>query len=192
MNKIIGFMITLVLVVLVVSFFLAQRPNERNYEYAPEMAYSFAYQAQSENPFLPKNQTQQNPPAHSIARNTQPLHFTGENADQELKQAAKLINNPFEKIKNDQSFLQRGQIVYQNFCQVCHGASGKGDGLIVQHGFPAPPSLLTQRVNNFTDGQIFYIITFGYKNMPSYYSQISPEDRWKVTAYVRKLQESQP
>ena len=192
MNKIIGFMLVLVISVLVISFFLAQRPNERNYEYAPQMYYSFAYSAQSENPFLADNQTEQNPPPNSIARNMLPLHFTGKDADQELKRAAELLNNPFRNSKNRRQLVQRGQTVYQNFCQVCHGASGKGDGTITKRGFPPPPSLLTKRVKNLTDGQLFYIITFGYKNMPPYDSQISREDRWKVITYVRKLQESQP
>ncbi len=190
MNKIMGLLFAFVLSILALSYFLGQRPNERNYEYAPQMAYSYAYLAQTENPFLPDSQTQQNPPLQSIAIGEPPMHFTGANPDAELRMAARLLKNPFTE-KND-ALVKRGQVVYQNFCQVCHGASGKGDGTVVKRGFPPPPSLLTKRAKNFTDGQIFYIISFGYKNMPSYHSQISREDRWKVIEYVRKLQESQP
>ncbi len=190
MNKLIGLLVVFVLGLLALSYFLGSKPDQRNFEYAPQMAYSFAYQAQSENPFLPLNQTQQNPPAQSIARGQLPLHFTGSNPDQELLAAAQLLKNPFKTNKQKQT--KRGQMVYQNFCQVCHGASGKGDGPVTQHGYPPPPSILTERAKNFTDGQIFYIISFGYKNMPHYHSQISREDRWQVVEYVRKLQESQP
>jgi hypothetical protein len=35
------------------------------------------------------------------------------------------------------------------------------------------------------------VITQGFGGMPDYASQISPEDRWKIVAYVRALQLSQ-
>jgi len=41
------------------------------------------------------------------------------------------------------------------------------------------------------DGQMFHIITYGFKNMPAYASQINREDRWHSINYVRKLQEKQ-
>ncbi|MGL4423568.1 MAG: c-type cytochrome, partial [Gemmataceae bacterium] len=40
-------------------------------------------------------------------------------------------------------------------------------------------------------GYIFQVITWGYGGMPDHASQISPEDRWRITAYVRALQLSQ-
>ena len=40
-------------------------------------------------------------------------------------------------------------------------------------------------------GYIFEVITKGYGGMPSYSAQISPEDRWKIIAYIRALQFSQ-
>jgi mono/diheme cytochrome c family protein len=38
------------------------------------------------------------------------------------------------------------------------------------------------------DGHVFYIITNGFRKMPSYASQIDSEDRWQVIAYLRTLQ----
>ncbi|MBI3484584.1 MAG: cytochrome c, partial [Acidobacteria bacterium] len=38
------------------------------------------------------------------------------------------------------------------------------------------------------DGQIFHIVTYGQKNMASYATQVSRDDRWKVILYVRSLQ----
>lgn len=40
-------------------------------------------------------------------------------------------------------------------------------------------------------GYMFEVITRGYGGMPDYSSQISPEDRWRIVAYVRALQLSQ-
>jgi mono/diheme cytochrome c family protein len=35
---------------------------------------------------------------------------------------------------------------------------------------------------------MFHILTYGQKNMPSYASQVSEDDRWKAILYVRSLQ----
>ncbi len=38
------------------------------------------------------------------------------------------------------------------------------------------------------EGQMFHILTFGQKKMPSYASQLTVNDRWSVIAYVKSLQ----
>jgi hypothetical protein len=40
-------------------------------------------------------------------------------------------------------------------------------------------------------GYFFDVITNGFGIMPDYGSQIPPDDRWKIVAYVRALQLSQ-
>ena len=40
-------------------------------------------------------------------------------------------------------------------------------------------------------GYIFEVITKGYGGMPSYSAQISPEDRWRIVAHVKRLQYTQ-
>lgn len=40
-------------------------------------------------------------------------------------------------------------------------------------------------------GYIFEVITRGYGAMPAHASQVKPEDRWRIAAYVRALQLSQ-
>jgi hypothetical protein len=59
-------------------------------------------------------------------------------------------------------------------------------------GFPAPPSFLADHAMNLADGQIFHIVTYGQKNMPSHAAQVPAEDRWRVIAYVRSLQRGSP
>ena len=55
-------------------------------------------------------------------------------------------------------------------------------------GFPAPPSLLAPRAVQMKDGQMFHTVTYGQRNMASYASQLSREDRWKVIVYIRAMQ----
>lgn len=91
----------------------------------------------------------------------------------------------------DAQLLARGHERYDIFCAPCHGMSGSGDGMIVQRGFPAPPSYHTARLRAAPAQHIFNVITDGYGVMYSYASRIEPHDRWAIVAYVRALQESQ-
>ncbi len=87
--------------------------------------------------------------------------------------------------------LERGQQRYEIFCTPCHGRSGNGRGMIVQRGFPQPPSL-TEGSLRTADNTVFYdAITKGYGVMYAYDTRVSPADRWAIVAYIRALQRSQ-
>ena len=87
--------------------------------------------------------------------------------------------------------LARGQERFGIFCAVCHGDDGYGHGMIVQRGFPAPPSFHTDRLRQAPAGHFFDVMTRGYGVMYPYASRITPEDRWAIAAYIRALQFSQ-
>ena len=63
--------------------------------------------------------------------------------------------------------------------------------MIVQRGFPAPPSLQEERLRDAPPGHFVDVITRGYGVMYSYASRVAPEDRWAIAAYIRALQLSQ-
>jgi mono/diheme cytochrome c family protein len=87
--------------------------------------------------------------------------------------------------------IARGQERYGIYCALCHGADGYGQGMIVERGFPAPPSFHTDRLRQAPAGHFFDVMTRGYGVMYPYASRVSPEDRWAITAYIRALQLSQ-
>ena len=87
--------------------------------------------------------------------------------------------------------LIRGRERFDIFCAVCHGATGEGNGQVVQRGFPAPPSLHLDRLRNAPIGHFYDAVTNGYGVMYYYASRIDPNDRWAIAAYVRALQLSQ-
>lgn len=87
--------------------------------------------------------------------------------------------------------LARGQNRYDAYCTPCHARTGYGDGMIVQRGFSAPPSLHEQRLIDAPVGHFYDVITNGRGRMYSYASRIRPVDRWAITAYIRALQLSQ-
>jgi mono/diheme cytochrome c family protein len=87
-----------------------------------------------------------------------------------------------------ETLLARGRERPDIYCTPCHGLAGDGDGIIVAHGFPPPPSyhidrLLAAPVQHFYD-----VITGGYGVMYSYADRVEPHDRWAIAAYIRALQ----
>jgi len=87
--------------------------------------------------------------------------------------------------------LERGQMLFHINCRHCHGPSGYGDGIVVQRGFPSPPSYHIDRLRDAPDGRLFEVITQGHGRMPPFKNFIAAEDRWAIVAYVRALQLSQ-
>lgn len=88
----------------------------------------------------------------------------------------------------DRQLLERGEERYTIFCSVCHGASGEGDGMIVQRGYKKPTSYHEGWVRYMPIGFYVNAIYEGYGVMPSYASQVPPADRWAIAAYIRTLQ----
>jgi mono/diheme cytochrome c family protein len=88
------------------------------------------------------------------------------------------------------AFLRRGLDRYQIFCTPCHGLTGQGDGMIVQRGFPQPPSYHSDRLRAAPAQHLFDVITNGYGVMYSYGARVAPQDRWAIVAYIRALQTS--
>lgn len=84
--------------------------------------------------------------------------------------------------------LDRGQDRFNISCALCHGSTGEGNGMIVRRGFRRPPSYDEERLRQAPVGYFFDVISNGFGTMPEYASEISPEDRWKIVAYIRALQ----
>ncbi len=87
--------------------------------------------------------------------------------------------------------LERGRERYNIYCTPCHDYAGGGQGMIVRRGFPPPPSYHIDRLRKAPVGHFFDVMTNGYGTMFSYADRVSPEDRWRVAAYIRALQLSQ-
>jgi mono/diheme cytochrome c family protein len=102
-----------------------------------------------------------------------------------------LASDPYEDqfpYEITEALLKRGQERYQIYCAVCHDRAGTGDGMIVRRGFTKPPSFHEPRLRQARVGYLFHVATRGFGSMPDYASQIPPEDRWYIVAYIRALQ----
>ena len=90
-----------------------------------------------------------------------------------------------------QAVLDRGQERFNIYCTPCHDATGSGNGLVVQRGFPKPQTYHSDRLRKLEAGYFFDVMTNGFGRMPDYRAQITPRDRWNIVAYIRALQLSQ-
>ena len=95
---------------------------------------------------------------------------------------------PFPITRED---LERGRERFDIYCTPCHDFTGSGHGMIVQRGFPPPPSYDIERLRDAPVGHFFDVMTNGYGSMYSYASRVSVKDRWRIAAYIRALQLSQ-
>lgn len=86
------------------------------------------------------------------------------------------------------ALVDRGQEQYGIFCAPCHGARGEGDGPVVRHGFPAPPSYRQPRLMAAPPAYVVDVITHGHGIMYAYADRVAPADRWAIAAYVKALQ----
>jgi cytochrome c553 len=150
--------------------------SQPNMTYMPEMAYSPALKAQEVG-------AMRVPVKGTVPRGFKPYAYYEKGIDA----AGQELKNP---ISFSRANLLRGQTVYNAQCKACHGEDGQGGGTIVPK-FQRPPSLHSDKIRGYADGQIFHVMTVGQNIMPSYAGQVSAEDRWAVVNYIRVLQRSQ-
>jgi cytochrome c553 len=87
--------------------------------------------------------------------------------------------------------LKRGEERFNVYCTPCHSRVGNGLGEIVERGYKPAANLHDQVRMSQPLSHYFYVMTHGYGAMPDYATQLAPEDRWAVAAYIRALQLSE-
>ena len=123
------------------------------------------------------------PPENTRARNKEyyPYKNKPEEAGQKLK-------NPFSN-QFSAELIGIGKRQYERACIYCHGATGGGEGKVAQKMTVKPPSLLTDKAIQYSDGRLYHIIHEGQGLMGSYRKQVRGEkERWALINYVRMLQ----
>jgi mono/diheme cytochrome c family protein len=152
--------------------------QQRAFEYMPDMARGPAYKAYAPNSVTRDGLTLQRPVAGTIPRGYHPFHYGP--GEEEAARAGRELQNPYRATAQTQ---EEGKVLYQTYCLVCHGEQGRGDGPISEK-IPPPPSYVSDRLMQFPQGRVFHVITMGTNKMPSYATQLSGDERWKVVTYV--------
>ena len=89
------------------------------------------------------------------------------------------------------ALLSAGSSAIRIDCTPCHSELGDGNGMVVQRGFPHPPSYHSDRLRQAPTQHFYDVITHGYGAMYSFAGRVAPDDRWAIAAYIRALQLSQ-
>jgi mono/diheme cytochrome c family protein len=110
--------------------------------------------------------------------------ITGREDSLDLLLDLRTMVNP---VRADSASLARGKLVYEQYCIVCHGPAGHGDGTVVPKFVP-PPDLAADPTRQRSDGYLYAMIRQGRGIMPRYGDKIRGADRWSVVHYVRQLQ----
>lgn len=185
--KILGIAVAAVATTVVITSCKDKRST--GWEYAPNMYEHIAYDPDQPNPNFKDGKTAQKPPQGTIPVGFVTFDYPNTKDGYEL--AGTEVKNPLPQTGAN---FEEGKVLFEHFCSPCHGMSGQGDGLVVAHGFPPPPSYSKGQssrggaMKDLTDGKIYHTITYGVNAMGSYASQLAPEERWKVIMYVHHLQ----
>ncbi len=179
--------------------------KDKGWEYFPDMAYTgdhpdaAVYEAYDPNSSFKDGKTSRRPVKGTIPRGYKPHNFPDRGSvtiklkggkysmnfattddkkkSEDAEKAGKELKNP---VSINDKVLERGKRLYVRNCAVCHGVQGKGKGQ-VQVG---ATDLTSDKMKSYPSGRLYYVITKGNVTMPSYASQVSANDRWKIVHYL--------
>jgi mono/diheme cytochrome c family protein len=182
--------------------------DNQGLEYAPNMYHSVAYEPYSQivdedagrwltsidypdghaeffnsNKYNPFRMNMRETPANTVSRNKHgwlPYRIGKDSLDF----ASRTLTNPLDSTA---AVVAEGKVLYEMYCDHCHGAKGAGDGKVSEK-YNGIPNYKSDALKNITEGHIFHVITHGKNLMWAHGSQINPEDRWKIAKYVKTLQ----
>ena len=97
--------------------------------------------------------------------------------------AAKNKKNPVE---NNAASIAAGKTLWSTHCKSCHGSKGLGDGSKSAQLKTEPGDFSVAAVQSLTDGTLFYKMSEGRDDMPSFKKKVpDEEDRWNLVNYMR-------
>jgi mono/diheme cytochrome c family protein len=137
------------------------------------------------------------PPANTVSRNK--FGWLPYRYGKDSLALGALVKNPLD---SSAAVIADGKMLYEIYCDHCHGAKGAGDGKVAQgevkinvdgeekqrSNYNGVANLTADQFKGISEGHIFHVITHGKGLMWPHGSQISPEDRWKIAKYVKTLQ----
>jgi mono/diheme cytochrome c family protein len=82
--------------------------------------------------------------------------------------------------------VEQGEKIAKINCVSCHGSKGKGDGAAAVALNPKPADWTSKRIQDESDGELFWKINAGRGAMPSW-KHLPEKDRWALIQYIRTL-----
>lgn len=118
-------------------------------------------------------------------------YYYEDTEEERTRATAEIVNNPYPITADG---LERGKLLYDINCGICHGKKGDGNGYLVAEEnpnavYPAQPAILNnEEFTNASNGRMYHAIMYGKNVMGGYADKLSYEERWQVIHYIRSLQ----
>jgi mono/diheme cytochrome c family protein len=91
-------------------------------------------------------------------------------------------------VKTSAESVSEGKALWSQHCASCHGKSGLGDGPKAAQLKTEPGDFTKAATQSQSDGSMFYKISEGRDDMPSFKKKIpEQEDIWNLVNYLRTL-----
>lgn len=86
--------------------------------------------------------------------------------------------------------IATGKEAFSHYCVACHGMDGQNSGVpFLDHMCPPVPSLASKNVQDYSDGQLKWVIDSGIwsSGMPGSKGTLSEEEIWSIVVFIRHL-----
>src|SRR5476651_1998077 len=91
-------------------------------------------------------------------------------------------------VKSSKETIAAGKALYSLHCASCHGKAGLGDGNKAAQLKTQPQDMSKSDVQSQSDGTLFYKISEGRDDMPSFKKKLpDAEDTWSLVVFIRTL-----
>ncbi|HVU48603.1 MAG TPA: c-type cytochrome [Terracidiphilus sp.] len=83
-----------------------------------------------------------------------------------------------------------GKEAFSHYCAACHGLDGQNTGVpFADRMAPPVPSLASRHVQQYTDGQLKWVIDNGIwpSGMPGSSGILSDDEIWSIVVFIRNL-----
>lgn len=142
------------------------------------------YNSNSLNPF---HMNMRLPAPNTVSRNSSGYLPYRLGKDSLAFAAASLVSPLDTTAAASKAILADGKILYETYCDHCHGAKGEGDGKVADK-YAGVANLKGDAIKGVSEGHIFHVITMGKGLMQPHGSQVTVDERWKIARYVKALQ----
>ena len=99
----------------------------------------------------------------------------------------KLLKNP---LSAGSETIANGKEAFSHYCVACHGMDGQNTGVpFADQMSPPVPSLSSDDVQHYSDGQLKWVIDNGIwpSGMPGSKGTLSDEEIWSIVVFLRHL-----
>ena len=200
--KRITYLSAIVIATIIVTVSSCDSKREPGKVYMPDMAYSRAYETYAlRDSATFSTSALEAYDKHKIFYNALPVNGTVQRG--ELFPFSVVPNNPNGVIDSNALINLSSQVksplgpltkadsleasrLFNINCAVCHGAKAEANGPVAAK-IGGVKSIIAGSPG-YSDGRLFYVMTYGQNNMGSYASQLDRKQRWMIVQYIRSLE----